>query len=139
MTELRANARKVDCGVRVVKNTLVRRALKGTDFGPLDAHLEGPTAIVTSADPVAPAKVLSDFAKEHKNLKILGGVLEGQALDVAGIEALAKLPSREVLVAKMLGTMMAPVQNFVGVLAAVPGGFVRVLEQIRQQKEQAAS
>ncbi|MBF0369256.1 MAG: 50S ribosomal protein L10 [Magnetococcales bacterium] len=139
MTALRRDMRKSGSEYRVVKNTLTKRAAQGTSFEGLGEILTGPVGLASSSDPVAPAKVLSDFAKTHPNLQIIGGIMEGRPIDLAGVNALAKLPSREVLLAKLLGTMMGPVQGVVGVLAAVPGSFVRVLEQIRQQKEEQSA
>lgn len=135
MTNLRSKMRESGCHYQVVKNTLTRRAAKGTDFEKLGEFLTGPTGIAFSSDPVAPAKVLVEFTKKNPALMILGGVLDGTVVTPKDIADLAKLPSKEVLVAKLLGTMMAPVQNFVGVLAAVPASFVRVLDRIRESKE----
>lgn len=137
MTALRVDIRNSGSEIRVVKNTLAKRAAEGTDFEGLSNYLVGPTVIAFSNDPAAPAKALSEFEKKHSNLILKGGILNGKDLDVNGIKALAKLPSREVLLAKLLGTMNGPIQNFVGVLAAVPASLVRVLDQVRQQKEQA--
>ena len=136
-TRLRNELRKSDIEYRVVKNTLLELASRDTDKASLAAQFAGPTAIALSyADPVAAAKVLSKFAKEQNTVfKLKGGVLTGKPMTVADIQALADLPSREVLIAKMLGSMQAPASNFVRVLAAVPGGFVRVLDAIRAQKE----
>ena len=136
-TELRNELRKAEIEYKVVKNTLLELASKGTDKESLNQHFAGPTAIALSYDdPVAAAKVLSKFAKEQANVfKLKGGVLTGKAISVADIQALADLPSREVLIAKMLGSMQAPATNFVGVLAAVPGSFVRALDAIRAKKE----
>jgi large subunit ribosomal protein L10 len=135
-SQLRDELRKVQVEYKVVKNTLLELASKDTDKGSLTAHFAGPTAIVLSYDdPVAAAKVLSKFAKEQEKVfKLKAGVLTGKAMTVADIQALADLPSREVLIAKMLGSMNAPATNFVGVLAAVPGSFVRALDAIRAQK-----
>jgi large subunit ribosomal protein L10 len=135
-TQLRDELRKAQVEYKVVKNTLLELASKDTDKESLNAHFAGPTAIVLSYDdPVAAAKVLSKFAKEQANVfKLKAGVLTGKPMSVADIQALADLPSREVLIAKMLGSMQAPATNFVGVLAAVPGSFVRALDAIRAQK-----
>jgi large subunit ribosomal protein L10 len=102
----------------------------------LAPYFKGPTAVaMTSSDPVAAAKVLAKFAKDQTAaFKLKGAVLSGKSISVADIQALSELPSREVLIAKMLGSMNAPATNFVGVLAAVPGSFVRALDAIRQQK-----
>ena len=136
-TELRNELRKADVEYKVVKNTLLELASRDTDKAVLADHYTGPTAIAfTYSDPVAAAKVLSRFAKEPQSkLALKAGVLSGKAMSVADIQALAELPSREVLIAKLLGTMQAPVANFVGVLAAVPGSFVRALNAIKEQKQ----
>lgn len=136
-TTLRNELRKAAVEYRVVKNTLLDLASRDTDKESLAPHFAGPTAVAfTYDDPVAAAKVLSKFAKEQQNVfKLKAGVLSGKAISVADIQALADLPSREVLIAKLLGTMQAPTANFVGVLAAVPGSFVRVLNALKNKKE----
>jgi large subunit ribosomal protein L10 len=136
-THLRNELRKADVEYRVIKNTLLELASKGTDKEALNPYFAGPTAVALSYDdPVAAAKVLSRFAKEPGNpFTLKAGLLSGKAISVADIQALADLPSREVLLAKMLGSMQAPATNFVGVLAAVPGSFVRALDAIRIKKE----
>ena len=133
--ELRAKVRASGGRYQVVKNTLLHLAAKDTPQACLDPFLAGPTALAIAAgDPVAPAKVLSDFAKANAKFELKGGALEGRVLSVAEIVALADLPSREVLLAKMLGSMSAPATNFVGVLAAVPRSLVQVLAAIQDQK-----
>jgi len=137
VTTLRDDLRKADVEYKVVKNTLLELASKDTDMAVLSPYYKGPTAIaLTYTDPVAAAKVLSRYAKEKQaTFKLKAGVLSGKTITVPDIQALADLPSREVLLAKMLGSLNAPVTNFVGVLAAVPGSFVRVLNAIKTQKE----
>jgi large subunit ribosomal protein L10 len=136
-SELRNELRKAGVEYKVVKNTLLELASRETDKTSLTPHFKGPTAIaLTYSDPVAAAKVLSKFAKEQQaTFKLKAGVLAGKPLSVQDIQSLADLPSREVLIAKMLGTLQAPTTNFVGVLAAVPGSFVRVLNAIKNNKE----
>ncbi len=135
---LRGELLKTGVEYRVVKNTLLKLAIKGTDNECLSDHLNGPTALtIVNDDPVAPAKVLSEFAKRIDKFELKCGVLEGKLLSINEIKALAELPSREVLLAKMLGSMNAPVSNFVGVLAAVNRSLVQVLAAIRDQKEAA--
>lgn len=136
-TDLRNELRKASVEYRVVKNTLLDLASRETDKESLSPHYIGPTAIAFSYDdPVAAAKVLSRFAKEQQaTFKLKAGILSGKVISVADIQALADLPSREVLIAKLLGTMQAPMANFVGVLAAVPASFVRLLGAIKAQKE----
>jgi len=135
-TTLRNELRSASVEYKVFKNTLLERASQGTDMECLSPYLSGPTAIAISYDdPVSAAKVLSKFAKDPQGKFVLKvGVLSGKVLDVKQIQALADLPSREVLIAKMLGSMQAPATNFVGVLAALPGSLVRVLDAIRAQK-----
>jgi large subunit ribosomal protein L10 len=134
---LRSELRKVTVEYKVIKNTLLELASAETDKAALNSHYKGPTAIALSYDdPVAAAKVLSKFSKENQNIfKLKAGILSGKTISVPDIQALADLPSREVLLAKMLGTLNAPITNFVCTLAAVPGSFVRALDAIRTQKE----
>jgi large subunit ribosomal protein L10 len=136
-TTLRNDLRGAAVEYQVIKNTLLEIASKETDAASLAEHFKGPTAVaITYSDPVAAAKVLAKHAKEQQAaFRLKGGMLSGKVISVADIQALAELPSREVLIAKMLGSMNAPATNFVGVLAAIPGSFVRVLDAIRQQKQ----
>ncbi|MGA7829137.1 MAG: 50S ribosomal protein L10 [Geobacteraceae bacterium] len=136
-TKLRDDLRNASVEYKVVKNTLLELASKGTDKETLISHYAGPTAIALSYDdPVEAAKVLTRCAKEQQaTFKLKAAVLSGKPISVSEIQALAELPSREVLIAKMLGTMNAPITNFVGTLAAVPGSFVRALDAIRAKKE----
>ncbi|HAT49937.1 MAG: 50S ribosomal protein L10 [Nitrospirae bacterium] len=138
MGALRKKMHENGCQYRVIKNTLARRAATGTEFEILSDMLVGPTGLAFSSDPVAPAKVLAGFVKDNPTLEIRGAVLNGKILDGKSLARLATMPSREVMLAKLLGTMNGPIQNFVGVLAAVPASLVRVLDQIRQSKEVAA-
>lgn len=135
-TTLRNELRAASVEYKVFKNTLFDLAAKETDVDCLAPYLSGPTAVALSYDdPVGAAKVLAKFAKDPQGAFVLkAGVLSGKLLDVAQIQALADLPSREVLIAKMLGSLQAPATNFVGVLAALPGSLVRVLDAIRAQK-----
>ena len=135
-TGLRNELRKASVEYKVVKNTLLELASRGTDKEALSSHYAGPTAIAFSYDdPVGAAKVLTRCAKEQQaTFKLKAGVLSGKVIGAADIQALAELPSREVLIAKLLGTMQAPTANFVGVLAAVPASFVRALDAIRARK-----
>lgn len=135
MTRLRREMYATGSQYRVIKNTLARRAAQGTSFEGLAPFLTGPTGMAISVDPVAPAKVLMAFMKKNPMLEVVGGMLNGTVVSAAGISELAKLPSKEVLIAKLLGTMIAPIQNFVGVLVAVPAGLVRVLDRVRASKE----
>lgn len=136
--DLRNKLRETGVEYRVIKNTLLRLAAKDTAAVCLDAHLNGPTAIaLVHDDPVAPAKALVEFAKKHEVFVLKAGMLDGKLIDSDAIKALSDLPSREQLLAKMLGSLNAPASNFVGVLAAVPRSFVQVLAAIKDQKEAA--
>jgi len=139
MTELRRKARESGVHLRVLKNTLARRALAGTPYASVSDHLVGPLIYGLSADPVAAAKVLNDFAKTNDKLVIKAGALGASVLDANGVKALATMPSREELLAKLLGTMQAPIATFVRTLNEVPSRFVRTLDAVRERKEQAAA
>ena len=134
MTELRAQARKSGVYLRVLKNTLVRRAVEGTPFSGLANEMVGPLVFGISSDPVSAAKVLSDFAKANDKFIIKAGAMPNQVMNVQAVQALASLPSREELLAKLLGTMQAPVAKFVRTLNEVPTKFVRGLAAVRDQK-----
>ena len=134
MTRLRAKARASGVYFRVVKNTLVRRAVADTPFAGLADRMVGPLAYGIGSDPVAVAKVLNDFAKGNEKFVITGGAMPGQVMSAKEIAALASLPSREELVAKLLGTMQAPIAKFVRTLNEVPSKFVRTLAAVRDAK-----
>jgi len=136
-TQLRKNAREAGVYLKVLKNTLARRALMGTPFEQLASELTGPLMYAVSADPVAAAKVISAFAKNNDKLVIRGGSLANYPLDVAGVQALADMPSREEMLAKVLGTMQAPITQFVRTLNEVPASFVRVVAAVRDEKQAA--
>lgn len=137
MTALRAKARGAGIYFRVLKNTLVRRAVAETPYAGLAEHMVGPLAYGIGSDPVAVAKVLSDFAKSNDKFVIKAGGMSGQVLTAKDVAALASMPSREELLAKLLGTMQAPVAKFVQTLNEVPAKFVRGLAAVRDQKETA--
>ena len=119
LTKLRSSARQSGVYLRVLRNTLARRAIAGTSFAPLSDQMTGPLIYGMSADPVAAAKVLNDFAKGNDKLVLKAGVYAGKLLDKAGVQALASIPSREELLAKLLGVMMAPVAGFAVALGAL--------------------
>ena len=134
-TELRRKLRAAGAEYRVIKNTLLRLAAQGTPAACLDPELKGPTAVtLVTSDPVAPAKALVEFAKANQAFELKAAMLDGKLLQVADVKALAELPSREVLLGRLLGTLNAPTSNFVGVLAAVPRSMVQVLSAIKDQK-----
>jgi large subunit ribosomal protein L10 len=128
LTVLRKKARESGVYLRVLKNTLVRRAVADTSFAGLADHMVGPLIYSVSADPVAAAKVLADFAKTNDKLVLKAGSYAGKVLDKAGVQALASVPSREELLSKLLYVMQAPV-----------AGFVRGLAALATQREEAAA
>ena len=139
-TKLRRQLREAGVEYRVVKNTMTRIAAQEAGLEGLDVYLEGPTAMAISAtDPVAPAKIIIDFVKEHKlqALEVKAGLVEGNVIDEKGVKALASLPSREVLIAKMLGSMQSPITGLVNVLEGSIRNLVYALDAVRQQKESA--
>ena len=137
ITQLRKQARESGVYLRVLKNTLVRRAVKDTPYEKLADQMVGPLMYGISADPVAPAKLIASFAKANDQLVVKGGAMPNVVMDVAGVQALATMPSREELLAKLLGTMQAPVATFVRTLNEVPTKFVRGLEAVRDKQEAA--
>ncbi|MHB8209779.1 MAG: 50S ribosomal protein L10 [Acidithiobacillus sp.] len=134
MTVFRAEAQKQSVHVQVVKNTLLKRALAGTPFAVMDHLLKGPLVFAAAEDPVALAKLFTDHAKRFDKLVITGGVLSGKQIDAVAIAQLSKMPSREELLARLLGTMQAPVSGFVRTLNEVPSRFVRTLAAVRDQR-----
>ena len=137
ITQLRKQARGQGIYLRVLKNSLARRAVAGTPFEKLSDSMVGPLIYGISSDPVAAAKVLSDFAKTNDKLIVKGGAMPNFVMDAAGVKALATLPSREELLSKLLGTMQAPIAKFVRTLNEVPGKFVRTLAAVRDAKQSA--
>lgn len=119
MTQLRAKAREQGVYLRVLKNTLARRAVAGTPFEGLAEQMVGPLVYGISADPVAAAKVISDFAKVDQKIVVKAGSYDGKVLDAAGVAQLASIPSREELLSKLLFVMQAPVAGFARALAAL--------------------
>jgi large subunit ribosomal protein L10 len=120
VTELRNQCRKAGVEYAVLKNTMVNLAAKEAGIEGLEAFLKGPTAVAFGMeDAVAPAKVLTEFIKKTKKTEVKCGLLDGQILDAAGVEALAAIPSREVLIAKIMGSMMSAVSKFVYVVEAI--------------------
>ena len=124
-TQLRKALREAGVTYKVYKNTMIRFAAKGTEFEALEPHLEGPTALaVSKEDATAPARVLAEFAKKADKLELKGGVVEGTYYDAAGIGVIASIPSRDVLLGRLLGSMQSPITNF-----------ARVIKQIAEQQE----
>lgn len=134
MTGLRAKARANGVYLRVLKNTLVRRAVAGTAFEGLTEQLVGPLLYGISKDPVAAAKVLADFAKANDKLVIKAGAMPNFVMNAKDVANLANMPSRDELLAKLMGTMQAPVAKFVRTLNEVPTKFVRGLAAVRDKQ-----
>jgi len=138
MNELRRQLREVSVEYRVVKNTLMLRASEGNDVGLLKDYFAGPSAVALSyEDPVAPAKVLVKFGKDHTALEIKAGVLGGKVVDVEDIKQLARLPSREDLLSQLLSVFNGPARSFVTVLSAVPRDFLGVLNAIKEKNKKS--
>jgi large subunit ribosomal protein L10 len=135
MTELRRKARGSGVYLRVLKNTLARRAVAETPFKGLTDKMVGPLAYGISSDPVAVAKVLQEFAKDHEKFVIRAGAMHNVVMSARDVADLAKMPSRLELLATLLGTMQAPIAKFVRTLNEVPGKFVRTVAAVRDQKE----
>ena len=135
VTDLRNRCRKEGVEYAVIKNTMIRKAAEELGIEGLEPMLHGPTAVAFGmTDAVAPAKILVNFIKDVKKTEIKCGVMEGKVLDVKGVEALAELPPKEVLIAKMMGSLNAPITNFVGVLSATLRSLVYAIEAVRKQK-----
>lgn len=128
-TELRKQLREAGVIYKVCKNTMMKRAFEGTDFAGLNEYLEGPSAIAISKDDAtAPARIICTFAKTAEKLEVKAGVIEGTVYDVAGVQALAAIPSREVLLSKLLGSLQSPITNF-----------ARVIKQIAEKDGEVAT
>lgn len=124
-TQLRKQLREAGVTYKVYKNTMIRFAAKGTEFEALAPNLEGPTALaVSKEDATAPARILAEFAKKADKLEIKGGVVDGTYYDAAGMQIIATIPSREILLGKLLGSIQSPITNF-----------ARVIKQIAESKE----
>lgn len=140
ITELRRQLKEANVEYQVIKNTMLRLASEGTGVAIIKNEFKGPSAIAISYDdPVAPAKILTDFSKKFDKLEIKIGVMNGKVLDLSSIKALSSLPSREELLAKVLATMIAVPTSLVRALNDVPRRMVSVLSAIKDQKEQAAA
>lgn len=135
LSDLRRSLREGSSTLKVVKNTLSKKAIEGTPLDVLDPYFVGPIALITSSeDPVSPAKALVKYAETSECLSIKAGFLDGKLLDEKAVINLSKLPGREELLSKLVGSMSAPAQNLVNVLAAVPRQLATVLSAIADQK-----
>ncbi|MCC7549615.1 MAG: 50S ribosomal protein L10 [Burkholderiales bacterium] len=139
ITRLRAKARQSGVYLRVLKNTLARRAVSETPFAGLAEHMRGPLVYGISTDPVAVAKVLQEFARTNDKFVIKAGALPNQVMSSKEVGALASMPSREELLARLMGTMQAPIAKFAQTLNEVPGKFVRTLAAVQEAKEKATA
>ncbi|MGH7441482.1 MAG: 50S ribosomal protein L10 [bacterium] len=138
VTELRKQLRAIGAVHRVVKNTLASRAAAEAGLGGLSGYLSGPTVItISKTDIVAPAKVLTAFAKTHEKLEVLGGMVEGKATGAADVQAIAELPSKEQLVSKLLGSLQNPATRMVRAINGPATNLVRVLAAINEKKQVA--
>ncbi len=136
VTDLRNRIREVGGSMEVVKNTLASRAAQSLECEEILDFFKGPTAVVsTEGDAVALTKVLAEFAKDNENLAIKAGLIEGSFCTVDDVIKISELPPREVLIAKLLGTLQAPTSGFVRVLSGVMGGLVNVLNAIKEKRE----
>jgi large subunit ribosomal protein L10 len=137
MQDLRARARAAEASVRVAKNKLAKIALEGKPCASIANYLTGMTVLTFSEDPVAAAKVCEDFAKANKKFEILGGAMGGTALNRAGVEAVSKMPSREELIASIVGCIGAPASNIAGAIGAPASNIAGILSTIIEKAEAA--
>ena len=138
MQELRSRVRASGADLKIYKNRLTMIALRELAMPDLEEYLTGPTALVfVTDDPVAPAKALQDFAKAHQALEIKGGLVQSQVVGAAAVKAIASLPSREELIAKLMGMMLSPVRGFMGMANAPASAFARVVQAVAEQKAAA--
>lgn len=136
INDLRRRLGELEVEFKVVKNTLLIRAAEDTDVSLINDSFKGPSAVALSYDdPVAPAKVLTNFAGEHEKLEIKTGVMKGRVLDLNAIKALSALPSREVLLGQFLSVVNGITTGFVRTLSAIPTQFLNVLQAVKEQKE----
>ena len=128
-TELRKQLREAGVVYKVYKNTMMKRAFEGTDFAQLDQLLDGPSALaIATEDVTAPARIVCEFAKKASKLEVKGAVVEGKFYDVDGVKELSAIPSREVLLSRLLGSMQSPITNF-----------ARVIKQIAEKQDNGAA
>ena len=133
-TELRVRMRSSGVKYLVAKNTLIKRACHDAGIEGMDAFLEGATSVAFARDPVALANVISQFMKEFRKLEVKAGLLEGKPISAKQVEALSKLPSREILLSQVLAGLQAPMSQFAGVASAMLRQLVTVVDKVREQK-----
>lgn len=139
VTDLRTKLRTENVIFKVFKNNLAKRALDELDLSVASDFMSGPTVWAFCEDPVTPARILKEFSKQVQVLSMQGGILDGVPVDAEMLNSLADLPSREQLLAQVVGTIAMPLRNLVGVLSAVPRNMVNVVEAIRKKQEEAAA
>jgi len=139
VTGLRAKARASGLYLKVLKNTLAVRAVRGTPFEKLSEHISGPLLYGFAHDPVAGAKVLAEFARDHESFVIRGGMMAHSVMSAKEVKQLASMPSRQELLGMLVGTMQAPIAKFVRTLNEVPGRFARTLAAVRDAREKHAA
>ena len=139
MTSLRKKSREVGVNLRVLKNTLVKKAIGGTEFEVLREKLSGPLIYGFSSDPVAPAKLLTNYSKENEAIVVKGGALPGALLSIEAVGSLASIPPKNELYGKLLGTMQAPISGFVKTLNEIPSSLVRTLAAVLETKQSQSS
>lgn len=138
MQELRSKVRGSGADLKIYKNRLTQIALRELAMPDLDEYLMGPTALVfVQDDPVAPAKVLQEFAKGHQALEVKGGLVQNQVVGASAMKAIASLPSREELVAKVMGLLLSPIRGFMGMANAPASAFARTIRAVAEQKAAA--
>lgn len=138
LVQLRSKLREAGSDYRVVKNTLLQRAAEGLGITGLDSYLEGPTAVAISrGDPVAPAKALQEFIRQMRKLEVKGALVEGRVITAEQVKALAEMPAKPQMQARLLGTLQGPLYGLAGVLVGLQRNLVYGLDQIRRQKEAA--
>lgn len=138
LTALRQQARNQGVWIKVVKNTLAKRVIADSDFACLAEYFTGPVIFAVAEEAVAVAKIMSEFAKQNEALVITAGAMNGKLIDAQMITALAKLPSRDQLLANLVGTLRAPIQQLATVLHQIPSGLVRVLSNLAEANTVAA-
>ena len=136
VSDMRSKFREVGVEYKVIKNNMLKRAAEELNIEGVDDYFKGPTAVAFGyEDPVAPAKILCKFVKDAKKTEIKGGILDGKAMGADEIQNLSKLPSKDELIAKMLGSLNAPITNFAMALSAIPRGLACALKAVVDQKQ----